>query len=107
MSVQRQHVALEGRIVARAHPARWPIAAVKVLEAAGYKVELLGGRKCCGRPAFSQGNLGDASRLGAHNLALLSQDVDNAPIVFLEPSCYSMFAEDYRELSLAGAEHIA
>src|SRR5204863_4780493 len=38
---------------------------------------------------------------------LLNQDVDNAPIVFLEPSCYSMFVEDYRELKLEGAENVA
>ena len=77
------------------------VSAVAVLEAAGYQVELARGRKCCGRPAFSQGNLDEAARLGAHNLALLNQDVDTAPILFLEPSCYSMFMEDYRELGLA------
>ena len=65
------------------------------------------GRKCCGRPAFSQGNLEEAQRLGHHNLALLNRDVDAAPILFLEPSCYSMFAEDYRELNLEGAERVA
>jgi len=83
------------------------VSAVAVLEAAGYQVELVHGRKCCGRPAFSQGNLEEASRLGAHNLALLNQDVDGAPILFLEPSCYSMFLEDYRELGLANAEDIS
>jgi Fe-S oxidoreductase len=82
-------------------------AAVKVLEAAGYQVELLAGRRCCGRPAFSQGNLDEAVRLGVHNLALLNQDVDEAPILFLEPSCYSMFMEDYRELRLPDAERVA
>ena len=56
-----------------------------VLEAAGFQVELARGRKCCGRPAFSQGNLDEAARLGSHNLALLIQDVDAAPIIFLEP----------------------
>ena len=81
--------------------------AVAVLEAAGFQVELAHGRKCCGRPAFSQGNLDEAARLGAHNLALLNQDVDGAPIIFLEPSCYSMFLEDYRELKLANADDIA
>ena len=59
-------------------------------------------RKCCGRPAFSQGNLDEAGKLGQHNLAILAND--DAPIIFLEPSCYSMFAEDYRELKLPGAE---
>src|SRR6185312_4351850 len=81
--------------------------AVAVLEAAGFQVELPHGRKCCGRPAFSVGNLGEAARLGAHNLALLSQDVDAAPIIFLEPSCFSMFMEDYRELKLPNADEIA
>ncbi len=83
------------------------IAAVKVLEAAGFEVALPTGRMCCGRPAFSQGNLDEVMRLGHHNLALLNQDVDSAPILFLEPSCYSMFVEDYRELTLEGAEQVA
>jgi len=82
-------------------------AAVKVLEAAGFEVTLPTGRKCCGRPAFSQGHLEKVRELGGHNLALLNLDADNAPILFLEPSCYSMFVEDYHELKLEGAEHIA
>ncbi len=40
-----------------------------------------------------------------HNLSLLASD--EAPIIFLEPSCYSMFAEDYRELNLPGAAEIS
>jgi FAD/FMN-containing dehydrogenase/Fe-S oxidoreductase len=80
-------------------------AAVAVLEAAGFHVTLPHGRKCCGRPAFSQGNLDYAARLGAHNLALLANTA--APILFLEPSCYSMFVDDYRELRLDAAEGIA
>lgn len=83
------------------------IAAVTVLEAAGYEVLLPDGRQCCGRPAFSQGNLGLARKWGAHNLALLSQTAGEIPIIFLEPSCFSMFFEDYRELGLPEAERIA
>ncbi|HEV2456421.1 MAG TPA: FAD-linked oxidase C-terminal domain-containing protein [Verrucomicrobiae bacterium] len=78
------------------------MAAVAVLEAAGFEVVLPAGRKCCGRPAFSQGNLDEAGRLGSHNLGALAMTGD-APILFLEPSCYSMFAEDYHELKLPGA----
>jgi FAD/FMN-containing dehydrogenase/Fe-S oxidoreductase len=78
------------------------MAAVAVLEAAGFEVVLPPGRKCCGRPAFSQGNLDEAGRLGSHNLGVLAMTGD-APILFLEPSCYSMFAEDYHELKLPGA----
>ena len=64
-------------------------------------------RACCGRPAFSQGNLAEAQRMGRHNLAALRAEIIQRPfeaIVFLEPSCYSMFAEDYRELKLEGAQ---
>ena len=83
------------------------IAAVALLEAAGYDVMLATGRKCCGRPAFSQGNLGEARKLGAHNLALLAETGDDIPIIFLEPSCFSMFIEDYREMNLPDADRIA
>lgn len=91
----------------RYHEPHIGIAAVKVLEAAGFQVALPKGRKCCGRPAFSQGNLDDAMRLGRHNLQLFTNDADNAPILFLEPSCYSMFVEDYRELKLPNADTIS
>ena len=110
---QRETLPMRGRVIlwddtfVRYHDPHIGIAAVKVLEAAGFEVALPSGRKCCGRPAFSQGNLGEAMRLGGHNLALLGEDPDNVPIIFLEPSCYSMFVEDYRELNLPDAARIA
>lgn len=91
----------------RYHEPHIGVAAVKVLEAAGFEVVLPRGRKCCGRPAFSQGNLDEAARVGRHNIGLFAMDVDNAPIIFLEPSCYSMFVEDYRELKLPNADSTA
>ena len=103
----RGRVVLWDDTFVRYHEPHIGMAAVKVLEAAGFEVALAAKRKCCGRPAFSQGHLDKARRLGAHNLALLSLDKDDAPILFLEPSCYSMFAEDYRELNLEGAEQVA
>jgi len=102
---------LRGRVVlwddtfTRYHEPNIGIAAVKVLEALGCYVTLPTLRKCCGRPAFSVGNLAEAGKLGAHNLALLAND--DAPVIFLEASCYSMFAEDYRELGLPGAAEVA
>ena len=83
------------------------MAAVKLLETCGFEVVLPAQRQCCGRPAFSQGNLDEAARLGRHNLALLNHENDNTPIIFLEPACYSMFAEDYRELKLPDADRVA
>jgi FAD/FMN-containing dehydrogenase/Fe-S oxidoreductase len=105
--------ATHGRVVlwddtfVRYHEPQIGVAAVKVLESAGFEVALAVGRKCCGRPAFSQGNLKKVTELGRHNLALVDLNTGNAPILFLEPSCYSMFVEDYRELKLPGWERIA
>ena len=48
----------------RYHEPHIGMAAVKVLEAAGFEVVLPTGRKCCGRPAFSQGNLGRSRAAG-------------------------------------------
>jgi FAD/FMN-containing dehydrogenase/Fe-S oxidoreductase len=84
------------------------IAAVKVLEALGIEVALAKKRRCCGRPAFSQGNLDAAASLGKHNADLLSSlHYSATPILFLEPSCWSMFVEDYRELKIDNAETVA
>ena len=91
----------------RYHEPHIGIAAVAVLEALGFQIELPAKRKCCGRPAFSQGNLNEATRLGRHNLELLNRPNDITPILFLEPSCYSMFVEDYRELKLPGTQAVA
>jgi Fe-S oxidoreductase len=81
-------------------------AAVKVLRAAGFEVRLPLGRQCCGRPAFSQGDMDKVIEMGRHNLELLSESAD-LPILFLEPSCYSMFVEEYIELGLPHAKKTA
>jgi Fe-S oxidoreductase len=103
----RGHVILWDDTFVRYHEPHIGIAAVKVLEALGFSVSLVEGRKCCGRPAFSQGNLEAAARVGRHNLDLLRTTESDALILFLEPSCYSMFVEDYRELKLPDTESIA
>jgi Fe-S oxidoreductase len=97
----------------RYHEPQIGIAAVKVLEALGFEVLLLKNRRCCGRPAFSQGNLDTAAKLGKDNVDLLSSLLNacptrtsKPPILFLEPSCWSMFVEDYRELRIENAEKI-
>ena len=92
---------------ARYHEPHIGIAAVKVLEALGFQVELPTMRRCCGRPAFSQGNLDLAAKAGLHNVSQLSTFNSQLPIVFLEPSCWSMFVDDYRELNIPNAEKFA
>jgi Fe-S oxidoreductase len=91
----------------RYHEPNIGIAAVKVLKALGFEVELLQNRKCCGRPAFSQGNLDAATEVGRHNVDLANATDSSTPIIFLEPSCWSMFVEDFRELKIDNAEKIA
>ena len=97
----------------RYHEPHIGIAAVRVLEALGFEVSLVTNRKCCGRPAFSQGNLDAAAKFGQHNVDLLSllhnaspARTSTTPILFLEPSCWSMFVDDYRELKIDNAEKI-
>ena len=98
----------------RYHEPHIGIAAVTVLEALGFEVSLAKKRRCCGRPAFSQGNLDAAAKVGKHNVDLLSSlhaaspaRTSSTPILFLEASCWSMFVEDYRELRIENAEKVA
>src|SRR5947208_796626 len=63
----RGHVILWDDTFVRYHEPHIGIAAVKVLEALGLQVSLVKNRKCCGRPAFSQGNLDAAAKVGKHN----------------------------------------
>ena len=90
----------------RYHEPHIGVAATKVLEALGFEVSLVENRRCCGRPAFSQGNLDAVKEVGQHNVDLLSRNSDSSPIIFLEPSCYSMFVEDYVELDVANAKNV-
>jgi len=80
-------------------------AAVAVLEAAGLEVSLVADRVCCGRPAASRGMLDDLRRAAQHNLAILRGTSE--PIIFLEPSCWSVFVDEYRQLGIEGADEVA
>src|SRR5438094_5768029 len=107
---RRGRVILWDDTFTRYHEPHIGIAAVKVLEALGFEVALVKNRRCCGRPAFSQGNLDTAGKTGKHNISQLSSlnsQLSATPILFLEPSCWSMFVEDYRELKIENAENIA
>src|SRR6266487_4643524 len=128
---QRGQVILWDDTFVRYHEPHIGIAAVKVLETLGFDVSLVKNRQCCGRPAFSQGNLDAAAKLATHNISQLrkgawlqrsftlsslqpslgygsagNSQLSAPPILFLEPSCWSMFVEDYRELNIEGAEDV-
>jgi Fe-S oxidoreductase len=73
-------------------------AAVRVLERAGYAVELAG-LTCCGRAMISKGFLYDARELARAQLPGLAQRVaDGTPILGLEPSCVLTLADEWPEL---------
>jgi FAD/FMN-containing dehydrogenase/Fe-S oxidoreductase len=84
------------------------IAAVQVLEASGYRVELAG-LACCGRPAISKGLLLLARELAAANVRKLLTSVRaGIPIIGCEPSCLVTLIDEYREFHLgAEAEEVA
>jgi Fe-S oxidoreductase len=73
-------------------------AAVRVLEAAGYSVELAG-LTCCGRPMISKGFVRQARDLVAAQLPALARRVaDGTPLLGLEPSCLLTLADEWPEL---------
>lgn len=74
------------------------IAAVKLLEAAGFRV-LCPLTACCGRPAISQGLLVEARIAAEYNVQLLASLAYSAvPIVGTEPSCTLTLIDEYPQL---------
>ncbi len=75
-------------------------AAVRVLEASGYTVELAGLR-CCGRPALSKGLLDLGRALASENVRKLAPYAKaGVPIVGVEPSCLLTLVDEYRDFRL-------
>jgi len=75
------------------------IAAVAVLEAAGYSVQIPGHSVCCGLTWISTGQLDGARRQLNHTLGALDAAASQGiPIVGLEPSCTAVLRSDVTEL---------
>jgi FAD/FMN-containing dehydrogenase/Fe-S oxidoreductase len=73
-------------------------AAVHVLEAAGYRVDLAG-LTCCGRPMLSKGLLPQVRALiQAQAPVLAARLADGLPLLGLEPSCLLALADEWPEL---------
>lgn len=74
-------------------------AAVHVLEAAGYQVEVPRPHLCCGRPLYDYGMLDTAKRYLNRVLSVMGPHLDaGTPIVVLEPSCGSVFRDEINGL---------
>ena len=73
-------------------------AAVELLEAAGFRVELANAG-CCGRPMISKGLMGEALASARRNVDMLYPYADQGiAIVGCEPSCVLTFRDEYPEL---------
>ncbi len=75
------------------------VAAVEVLEAAGFEVQLVDSIKCCGRPMISKGLLKEAKSAALHNVeALVPFARRDIPIIGVEPSCIACMRDEYPDL---------
>ena len=74
------------------------VAAVELLERAGFRVVLANGA-CCGRPAISKGLLDKAKEMARRNVDSLYAYAENGtPIVGCEPSCLLTLRDEYPDL---------
>jgi FAD/FMN-containing dehydrogenase/Fe-S oxidoreductase len=70
-------------------------AAVRVLETAGFVVDIPRDRLCCGRPLYDHGMLTAAKRRLLEILESLRGEIEaGTPIIGLEPSCVSVFRDE-------------
>jgi FAD/FMN-containing dehydrogenase/Fe-S oxidoreductase len=75
------------------------LAAVEVLERAGYQVTIPRKRVCCGRPLYDWGFLDRAKKLLRETLDVLKPELDvGLPVIGLEPSCVSVFRDELPHL---------
>ena len=71
------------------------VAAVEVLEAAGFRVLLPDRPVCCGRPLYDYGMLDTARRYLTRTLDTLRPRIAaGVPVVGLEPSCLAVFRDE-------------
>jgi len=75
------------------------LAAARVLEASGARVELPKERLCCGRPYYDFGMLDEARAALKKLLRVLAPQIESGtPIVVLEPGCHSVFRDELLKL---------
>jgi FAD/FMN-containing dehydrogenase/Fe-S oxidoreductase len=74
-------------------------AAESLLSDAGFNVQTPRGHICCGRPLYDFGLLDAAKNYLSNVLTQLTPEIDaGMPVIFLEPSCASVFKDELPEL---------
>ncbi len=75
------------------------VAAIEVLEAAGFEVIISKQFICCGRPLYDFGMLNTAKNMLLQVLDVLRDEIRNGtPVVGLEPSCVAVFRDEMCDL---------
>jgi Fe-S oxidoreductase len=75
------------------------IAAVEVLEDAGFRVQVPQSDMCCGRPLYDYGFLNMAERWLLQILRTMRREIQaGTPFVVLEPSCCAVFRDELTNL---------
>jgi Fe-S oxidoreductase len=75
------------------------MAAVKLLEAAGFEVIVEKRRACCGRPMLSKGLIEEARKVAKRNVEVLAHYArQGIPIIGTEPSCILTLRDEYGDL---------
>jgi Fe-S oxidoreductase len=75
------------------------VAAVKLLEAAGFEVVVEERRACCGRPMLSKGLVEEAKNLARRNVEVLAPYARaGIPMIGTESSCILTLRDEYRDL---------
>jgi Fe-S oxidoreductase len=75
------------------------LAALRVLRAAGFSVEVPRANLCCGRPLYDRGFLKQARRLLSQVLDAFEPHLASGmPVVVLEPSCEAVFHDELPNL---------
>ncbi|HTQ15093.1 MAG TPA: FAD-binding and (Fe-S)-binding domain-containing protein [Rhizomicrobium sp.] len=71
------------------------MAATRLLESLGFRVDVPPVPLCCGRPLYDWGWVEQAKALWRRTLAALRDDIrDGVPIIGLEPACVSAFRDE-------------
>jgi FAD/FMN-containing dehydrogenase/Fe-S oxidoreductase len=73
---------------------RTALAALELLEGAGYRVIVPRQRLCCGRPLYAWGMLDLAQRQLRHCIRVLADSAPDAPVIGLEPACVASFRDE-------------
>ncbi len=75
------------------------VAAVEVLESAGFSVRVPKAHLCCGRPLYDFGMLDTATSLLHRSIRALRPAIEEGvPMVCLEPSCAAVFRDEMKNL---------